>query len=161
VRPITSTIVVPQPPEAAFAFLADLRNHWRLERRFVALEGLDGDPDAPRGGLVRLVGPLRVSRLARTRVLEAAPPAEGRPGTLRGLAELGPTTRGRVRWDIVPRPDGGSVITLAAEVERASSLDRALLALGGRAWLQRIFDGSLLTLASLLADDEASGGRPG
>jgi hypothetical protein len=44
VRPIATSVVIPQAPEAAFAFLADLRNHWRLERRFVALEDLEGDP---------------------------------------------------------------------------------------------------------------------
>jgi Polyketide cyclase / dehydrase and lipid transport len=150
VRPITSSVVVPQAPEAAFAFLADLRNHWRLERHFVALESLEGDPDAPHGGCVRLLGPLGLSRLARTRVLEAEPPGEGRPGRLHGLAELDSRTRGRVTWEIRPLALGCE-ITLSAEVERASPLDRTLLALGGHAWLRRIFDGTVLTLASVLA----------
>ena len=149
-RPIASSVLTPQRPEVVFEFLADLRNHWRLERRFVALEGLDGDPDAPHGGRVRLDGPLGLSRVARTRVLEAKAPENGRPGLLRGLAELGPTTRGRVAWDIVPGRVGCE-ITLSAEVERASPLDRALLVLGGRVWLQRIFDGTVRTLASVLA----------
>jgi hypothetical protein len=153
VRPIAASIVIPQAPEAAFAFLADLRNHWRLERRFVALERLEGDPEAPHGGRVRLLGPLGLSRVARTRVLEAEPPENGRPGLLRGLAELGSTTRGRVAWDVAARPAGGSEVTLRAEVERASPLDRALLSLGGRAWLQRIFDGAVETLASVLASE--------
>ena len=72
---------------------------------------------------MRITGPFGLSRVARTRVLEAIEPHE-----LRGSAELGPRTRGAVRWTI-ERAGGGSRVTLTAEV----------VAAGGRPWLRRIF----------------------
>jgi hypothetical protein len=113
-----------------FAFLADLRNHWRLSRRFAELAALDGDAA---GGRVRIRGPLGFSRVARTRVLDL-----DEPTSLAGRADVGRGTVGLVRWDI--RGDGaGSLVTLSARVERASRLDRSILAAGGRRRLQRIF----------------------
>jgi uncharacterized protein YndB with AHSA1/START domain len=128
--PITVTGDLDQPPERVYAFLADLRNHWRLSRRFAELEHVDGDGG---GGRVRIHGPLGLSRLARTRVVEVDEPHE-----VRGRADVGRGTVGTVRWLIEPR-DGGSRVTLAAEVDRVSLLDRAILALGGRAILRRGF----------------------
>jgi hypothetical protein len=113
-----------------FAFLADLRNHWRLSRRFAALDTLDSDLA---GGQVRIRGPLGLSRLARTRVLEAEEPRR-----LAGRADIGRETVGAVRWEIEPN-GSGSRVTLSAFVESASPLDRAVLALGGRRWLERVF----------------------
>ena len=121
---------MPQPPERAFAFLADLRNHWQLSRRFAALEQIDGDGH---GGRVRICGPLGLSRIATTRVEEAVEPHE-----LRGRAEIGRSTVGAVRWTIEPAV-AGSRVTLSAEVVRASLVDRAVLALGGRLLLRRMF----------------------
>jgi uncharacterized protein YndB with AHSA1/START domain len=118
------------PPERVFAFLADLRNHWRLTPRFAELESLDGDAA---GARVRIRGPLGLSRVARTRVLEAQEPL-----LLRGRAEVGRGTVGSVRWTI-EREGEGSRVAISAEVERASPLDRAILALGGRRFLRRGF----------------------
>ena len=42
---------VAAPPERVFDFLADLRNQWRLERRFLELDELGED-----GGTIRLKG---------------------------------------------------------------------------------------------------------
>jgi hypothetical protein len=39
---IRATGDLDQPPQRVYAFLADLRNHWRLSRRFVEFEQLDG-----------------------------------------------------------------------------------------------------------------------
>ena len=64
-----------------------------------------------------------------------------------GVAELGRGTVGRVSWEIAPRTNGGSVVTLAAYVERASLLDRIALALGGRAFLRSVFRRTLDNLA--------------
>jgi hypothetical protein len=118
---------VPHPPDVVFEFLSDLRNHWRLEPHFLELEGMAAD-----GGRVRVRAPLGISRVARTRVVAAE-----RPSLLRGIAELGRSTRGAVRWQIDPAPVGSDV-RFSAEVERASPLDRMLLACGGRWWLRRI-----------------------
>jgi hypothetical protein len=82
---------------------------------------------------VRIHGPLGLSRVARTRVLAAEAVRE-----LRGRAEIGRGTVGAVRWTIEPAGDG-SRVTLAADVERATVLDRAILALGGRRVLRRAF----------------------
>jgi hypothetical protein len=131
---------VPQRPERVYAFLADLRNHWQLSRRFAELEQLDGDRQ---GGRVRIRGPLGLSRVARTRVEDTIEPSE-----LRGEARVGRSTLGVVRWTI--DPDGsGSRVTLAAEVVRASALDRAVLAVGGELLLRRMFTEALDRLGRL------------
>jgi hypothetical protein len=137
-------------PERVFEFLSDLHNHWLLENRFVELSGLDGDEGSgPRGGRVRLKGPLGISREARTRVLSARPPTAVRPGRLAGRAEIGRSTTGRVAWEIAAGADGGSLVTLWAAAERASVLDRTLLLLG-RWWLQHTFDRALANLDRIL-----------
>ena len=120
-----------------YAFLADLRNHWSLSRRFAVLEQLDGDGA---GGHVRIRGPFGLSRIARTRVVSATEPRE-----LHGRAQIGGRTVGTVRWQIEPVA-GGSRVSLTARVERASLLDRAILAVGGTVWLQRVFAEALVQL---------------
>jgi hypothetical protein len=124
-----------------FGFLSDLGNHWRLEGRFVQLGGLDADG---LGGRVKVKGPLGLSRTARTRVLGVEPESR-----LNGRAEIGSRTVGLVEWTIAPL-GAGSQVTLTARVERASALDRAVLALGGRAWLGRIFVRALARLDEVL-----------
>jgi len=82
---------------------------------------------------VRVHGPFRLSRTARTRIVESTAPRE-----LRGRADVGRGTVGNVVWFVEPE-GAGSRVTLSATVERASLLDRAILALGGRALLRRGF----------------------
>jgi hypothetical protein len=144
-REISVTRVIHHPPERVFAFLSDLRNHWRLEHRFVALEELHGDAA---GGRVRMRGPLGIHRTARTRVVRAEEPRAGR-AALRGRAELTGGTVGVVRWDIVGT-GGDSIVTLAATAERASFVDRVLLLLGGAWWLRRILARALANLDTQL-----------
>jgi uncharacterized protein YndB with AHSA1/START domain len=117
-----------QSPERVFAFLDDLRNHWRLSRCFVELRRLD--PDAE-GARVRIRGPFGLSRRAHTRIEETQPPR-----LLRGHARVGRGTVGLICWTIEPRGSGSSV-RLDAEVVRASLVDRAVLAVGGRHWIAR------------------------
>ena len=136
---IVAERTVAAPPERVFDFLADLRNHWRLEQRFLELDELGED-----GGTIRLKGPLELSRTVQTRVLEAE-----RPVRVAGRAELRGGTVGLVAWDI--RPSGsGSSVRLSAEVPEASVLDRALLALGGRAWFRGLFRRALDNLDHVL-----------
>jgi hypothetical protein len=130
---------IPHEPERVFAFLADLRNHWRLEERFLELEHVGTD-----GGVIRLTGPLGLSRQARTRVVEAE-----RPTRVAGRADLRGGTVGHVVWEI--RPDGsGSSVRLFAEVPEAWWPDRVFLALGGRAWLRTLFERALENLEKTL-----------
>jgi uncharacterized protein YndB with AHSA1/START domain len=127
---------VAAPPERVFDFLADLRNHWRLERRFLERDEL--------GGKIRLKGPMGLSRTVETRVLEAE-----RPVRVAGRADLRGGTVGLVAWDI--RPSGtGSIVRLSAEVPEASPWDRLFLALGGRAWFEGLFRRALENLDTVV-----------
>jgi len=130
---------VPAAPEAAFAFLADLANHWRLIDRWARIDDVAGDG---RSAIVRLRGPLGMRRTARTQVVAAVAPF-----AMVGEARVGRRTVGRVRWTLA-RDGAGTQVTLAAHVPAAGPLDRALLALGGRRWLRRRFAGALALLAA-------------
>jgi uncharacterized protein YndB with AHSA1/START domain len=136
---IAAERAVAAPPERVFDFLADLRNHWRLERRFLELEELGED-----GGTVRLEGPLGLSRTVRTRVLEAE-----RPVHVAGRADLSGGTVGLVAWDIGPS-GSGSIVRLSAEVPEASPWDRVFLALGGRAWFEGLLRRALENLDTVV-----------
>ena len=131
---------VAAPPERVFEFLSDLRNHWRLEEgTFLAL-----DEVGETGGVIRLRGPLGLSRTVRTQVLEAV-----NPSRLSGRADLSGGTVGLVAWII--EPDGaGSRVRLTADVAEAWLPDRAFLALGGRAWFRRLFRRALANLDDAL-----------
>ncbi len=131
---------IAHPPERVFEFLADLRNHWRLqEGTFVAVDAVADD-----GGTIRLQGPLGLSRRVETKVLEADPPRR-----VAGRADLRGGTVGLVAWDIRPA-SGGSAVRLSAEVSQASLADRIVLVLGGRAWLRRLFGRALVALEDTL-----------
>src|SRR5437763_14822224 len=126
---IEAVALVPAPPEDVFEFLSDLANHWRLLDRNVDVLELDGSP-ADRA-VVRLRGPMGVRRTVRTSVTAAR-----NPRLIIGIAELGGSTRARVSWTLAGRLRETRV-RLAAEVEHADAFDRALLACGGRVWLER------------------------
>jgi uncharacterized protein YndB with AHSA1/START domain len=134
--------IVAAPPEDVFEFLSRLENHWRIAGRFVQVVSVDHD----RGGTVRLRGPLGVRRTARTTVT-----AVRAPRLIIGVAELPGGTRARVSWTLAGRL-GETRVRLAAHVEHATRLDRALLALGGRAWLQRRFVDTLRELSCAFQD---------
>ena len=140
---IAASRVISASPELVFEFLSELHNHWRLEAHFVEVEHVDPDGD---GGQVRLRGIFGIGRTARTSVEETVPSSR-----LRGRAEIGRSTVGRVAWDI-ESADGGSRVALSAVVERAGVLDRVILALGGRRYLRRIFARTLENLERQLAD---------
>jgi hypothetical protein len=139
---IEATALVPAECEVVFDFLSTLGNHWRIARCFIEVIELDsslpgGEPDS---ATVRLRGPLGVSRIARTKVTAARAPR-----LLIGTAELGSRTRARVSWTLARRLTETRV-RLSAEVDGAGALDRALLAVGGRTWLERRFAQTLDTL---------------
>jgi uncharacterized protein YndB with AHSA1/START domain len=123
---VRASRTIAHPPEHVFAFLSDLRNHWRLEDAFIAVDNV-----GPRGGTILIRGPFGIERSARTQVIEARPPSH-----LRGQAEIGRTTVGIVSWELQPSGDGTRIV-LSAHVVRASLRDRLVLALGGRVWLAR------------------------
>jgi len=153
---VEAAALVPAAPEEVFAFLSDLRNHWRLADRFVEVVTLEssrgGQAD---GGTVRVRGPLGLRRTATTRVVAAR-----EPRLMIGTAELYGGTRARVSW-VLGRRMSNTRVRLAAEIERAGNLDRALLALGGRWWLRRRFASTLERLAAEFArQPEQAGDQP-
>ena len=132
---------VARSPEEVFAFLADLENHWLIADRFVEVVDLEGPPGARHGGRVRVRGPLGVRRTATTRVLSSEPRTR-----MQGGAWIGARTHARVEWTL--EPSGSRTrVRLEATVQDASALDRLLLALGGRRWMQRRFETTLEGLA--------------
>jgi uncharacterized protein YndB with AHSA1/START domain len=153
---IEAAALVPAPPEEVFAFLSDLRNHWRLADRFVEVVTLESsDGSQANGGQVRVRGPLGIRRTATTRVVAAR-----EPRLIIGTAELPGGSRARVSWILAGRL-GSTRVRLAADIERASAIDRALLALGGRWWLRRRFASTLERLGRELAErPQTAGGAP-
>ena len=147
-------VVVPAAPEAVFDYLARLDNHWRLMDGSVEVLSLDGDgEDGPDRAVVRLHGPLGLGRTAHTQVLEAE-----RPSLLRGRASIGHranggrVTEGEVVWTLEPDGDGTRV-HLAATVRCAGLGDRAILAMGGGAWMRTRVRAALARLGDLVAID--------
>jgi Polyketide cyclase / dehydrase and lipid transport len=131
--------------ETAFAFLANLDNHWLLSDRFIELASLDAREGFPRGGTVRLNGPLLLHRTVRTRVVGVS-----RPDELVGSAEVGRRTRAVVRWSLAPRGTR-TAVRLSATVWTLGLPDRLLLAAGGKRWLRRRFAATIASLAWQLA----------
>jgi uncharacterized protein YndB with AHSA1/START domain len=134
-KPIQAERVVAASPEAVFAFLSDLENHWTLTGRWVEAVAIDDG-----NGRVRIHGPLGLRRTARTTVVDARA-----SHMLCGTAELSGGTVAQVAWEL-SEDAGGTAVRLSAEVERAALPDRLLLALGGRAWMTRRFDAILQRL---------------
>jgi len=128
------THAVDASPEDVFAFLSDLGNHWRLASGVVEIAEVDGA--AAGGGTIELHGPLGLTRLARTRIAQAVAPADGVGGVIEGTAETPAGTLVRIAWNLTPAPRG-TRIALELVVERATTVDRFLLALGARRWLER------------------------
>jgi len=149
---IEAVALVPAAPEEVFAFLSDLANHWRLLDSHVDVLELDGAP--PDRAIVRLRGPLGVRRTVRTRVTAAR-----NARLIIGTAELGDGTRARVSWTLASRL-GETRVRLAAEIEHAGTLDRLLLALGGRAWLRRRFAYGVERLAERFTPTTPRQSRP-
>lgn len=134
---IEASRVIGARPEAIFGFLADLENHWKLAGVWVEPLSINGG-----GGEVAIHGPLGLRRTARTTVVDATPST-----VLHGTAELSGGTLARVAWEL--SEDGtGTRVRLSAEVDRATSLDRLLLAAGARHWMKRRFRAILAQLES-------------
>jgi hypothetical protein len=148
--------VVEAPAAAVFDHLADLRTHWALAGGRVRLID-DGAGGASRGGRVRMRGPLGLGRDATTEVLRAQ-----RPRLLEGRACIGDRTEAEIRWKLEPRGEEATLVTLRAHVLAAAAWDRALLAVGGRRWLEALFERVLERLAALAPElAEAQAERPG
>ena len=132
---IEASRVIASSPEAVFAFLTKLENHWKLAGRWVEPISIDTN-----SGRVRIHGPLGLRRTATTTVVDASA-----SHVMHGTAELSGGTLARIAWEL-GEDAGGTAVRLSAEVEHASPPDRVLLALGGRAWMRRRFEAILARL---------------
>jgi catechol 2,3-dioxygenase-like lactoylglutathione lyase family enzyme len=147
---IAATRDVPADAHEVFGYLSSLENHWRLADRWIDVVSLGRGPGAspdepPDRGEVTIRGPLGVQRTATTRVMDVDPPR-----SMAGSARIGRRTAATVTWSLDDR-GGETRVRLTAEVGDATPLDRILLALGGRAWLQRRFASVLRRLADRFA----------
>ena len=150
---IAATRDVRADADRVFEYLSSLENHWRLADRWIEVISLGRRPGASPGeppdrGEVTIRGPLGLRRTAITRVMDAEPPR-----SMAGSARIG-RTAARVSWSLEDR-GRETRVRLAAELERTAPLDRVLLALGGRAWLQRRFASVLSRLSDLFAPGAA------
>lgn len=135
VRRIEASRRVARPRTELYARLAHLPGHWELAGRWVEPLELNHD-----GGVVRVKGPFGLHRTMHTRLTETR-----EPECVVGEAHLGATVAA-IRWDLEAADGDSTVVTLSARVQRAGPLDRALLALGGRRWLQGRFAATLQRL---------------
>jgi uncharacterized protein YndB with AHSA1/START domain len=133
---------VPATPEAVFRFLSDLQNHWKLANSWIRVVELDDG--GAQGGRVRIHGPFGLRRTARTVVVDAQP-----DHIIHGTAELSGGTFAQISWDL-QEDAGGTGVRLSAQIEHLAPLDRVLLALGGRVWMQKLFGRILDRLAEIV-----------
>lgn len=130
-RAIEARRHVLRPRDELYAQLADLRGHWRLAGRWVQPLELRED-----GGVVRVLGPAGLHRTIHTRLTDLRAPE-----CVAGEARIG-RTRASIRW-LLEEDGAGTLVTLSADVLDAGALDRAILALGGRRWMQGRFAATL------------------
>ncbi|MEX0992445.1 MAG: SRPBCC family protein [Solirubrobacterales bacterium] len=144
--PIAAVRTIGAERERAFEFLSNLDNHWLLADRFVEVLDVDAAAASTRNGngRVRIKGPLGAGRTVATRVLDVESPRR-----ISGLAQVGRVTVAQVTWKL-EHAERGVRVRLVAEVERAGTLDRLLLAAGGRRWLHARFEAVLARLDSVL-----------
>ncbi|MBJ7348539.1 MAG: hypothetical protein JHC87_08225 [Thermoleophilaceae bacterium] len=138
---ITAGRFLSQAPEHIYAFLSQLENHISFHDRYLRLVRLR--PDGQGASMV-IGSPLGLHRSAKTTITTARVPSQ-----LGGTAAVGRHTTAYVCWTIAPHHSGAHV-ELDASVLTASRLDKLLLAVGGRWWLQRRFDRVLARLAIVL-----------
>jgi len=127
---------VPLAPEALYAFLATLDNHWLLTDRFVSLVSLHGPVESRTGGEIMIRGPLGLRRHASTWLDTDEPGLR-----LVGTALVGRRTTARVTWALTRIPDGTDV-ELIVSVIAAGLADRALLIVA-TPWLRRRLLGAI------------------
>ena len=134
VRSIAARRHVSRPRAELYEQLADLRSHWQLAGRWVQPLELRED-----GGVVKVLGPAGLHRTIHTTLTGLR-----EPECVAGEARIG-RTRASIQW-LLEADGAGTLVTLRADVLEAGPLDRAMLALGGRRWMQGRFAATLQRL---------------
>jgi hypothetical protein len=134
--------VVDSSPERVYDFLARLENHFSLNDEYLRIEALRPDR---RGATIEIRAPGGLRRTARTEVTTALAPRR-----FGGTVTASTRTRAGAWWTIEPRA-GGARVALEAEIFPRGIVDRVLLALGGRWWLERRCGRVVARLDSALA----------
>ena len=134
--------VVEHSPEEVYRFLERLENHWRLNDDYLRVESLRADR---RGATISIRAPGGLRRTARTEVTTALAPRK-----FGGTITPKTRTRAGAWWTIEPTGSGARVALQAAIVPKGL-VDRLLLALGGRWWLERRCERVVAQLGTALA----------
>src|ERR1700760_4926607 len=95
-----ATRTIAAPPEAVYAFLEELENHWQLTSGFASVETLVDPPGDVEGARIVVHGPLGIRKRARTRLLRCEPPTGAAPGVVAGTARDAAGTTAHVEWRI-------------------------------------------------------------
>jgi hypothetical protein len=111
-----------------YGFLERLENHVRLNDKFLRVEALRPDQ---RGATISISAPGGVRRTAWTEVTTALAPRR-----FGGTVTAATRTRAGAWWTIEPSIDGTRV-ALQADIFPRGIVDRVLLAIGGRWWLEQ------------------------
>lgn len=127
-RTLRAEGVVANTPDEVYAFLARLENHWRLNDEYLRMESVRSDR---RGATISVRGPGGLRRTALTEVTTARAPHR-----FGGTVTTSTRTRAGAWWTIEPNASGARV-SLSAAIAPRGIVDRILLALGGRWWLER------------------------
>jgi hypothetical protein len=133
---------VDSTPEQVYSFLERLENHFRLNDEYLRVEALRPDK---RGATISLRAPGGLRRTASTEVTTALPPRR-----FGGTVTTTTRTQAGAWWTIEPSADG-ALVGLHAEIFPRGIVDRVLLALGGRLWLERRCERVVARLDSALA----------
>lgn len=143
VRTSEASAEVRAPIDVAFAFLADLRNHWRLASRWIEVASLTPEDGPATAATVQLSGPLGLRRSVETVVDEVTAPR-----TIRGHG-VGGRTRAEVTWRL-ERAGDRTRVRVTVDLTEATLADRVIWQAGGRAWLARRLRGTLSRLEAVL-----------
>ena len=141
-KTVCAESTVASTPEEVYRFLERLENHWRLNDHYLRVESLRADR---RGAMISIRTPGGLHRTARTEVTTALAPKR-----FGGTITPNTRTRAGAWWTIEPTGNGARV-ALQAAIFPKGLVDRLLLALGGRWWLERRCERVVSRLAGALA----------
>lgn len=131
--------VIRAPRQVVHAVLSDIDGHGRLAGDGIRLVGTEHRGARPRG-VIRVSPPLPLDWTVHTEMTSRDDPAR-----VAGTASVGERRAADIEWELEPHA-GGTLVRLRATMRDLSASERLLLRLGGRRWLRRRFERTLLRL---------------